>query len=384
MKIEKWIEIVISAISLVLLTLMVSQYLGWLPYRAGRLKTDAVDESTPATMYSVSPLPTVPVGEWYDVCPPACPETTPLPTLTPEPTPTCRPTSISCPSATPYPTGTPWPVQPADTFVPTLTPTYPPSPLPSPTPTSEPTAGKPFGVFNWVPGPGWPFTATRLGRSLADLERARQQETRVLVALTGSHGNYTDESGCFDLPAWRDALDRSVTGIQSYVNDGTIYGLYAVDEPHDWENRSCGPDWGDLNSACSYAHSILPGIRCGYNAPPSWLHQQEAAWPGDPMPMSIDFIFIQTNFLRVRDGPAWAAWANEQLAEAAWSGRPVWLSINAYTGEPTAVQIRDAAIALCESEAVGVMIWKWGQPNFEQVAGMREAMEAAAEVCVGE
>jgi len=231
--------------------------------------------------------------------------------------------------------------------------------------------GKPFGPFNWVPGDDWSmFTASRLGRDLSHYEAARQQGVTVLAAFTGGHGAYTDSNGCFSVQMWQDALDRNnLAALQPYVDDGTIGGLYAIDEPHDWGN-DCGPTLADIDTICAHAEERLPGILCGVNAPVSWLGGHDY--------QHLGFIFTQTNFQRTSD---WAAWAERQFADAAWFDGDVWLSINAYTGSPTAAQIRDAAIALCQSDAVGVMMWKWGMPDFDLLPGMRQAMEEAAAVC---
>jgi len=292
-----------------------------------------------------------------------CGAATPEPTETPENTPTAEPTATD----TPEPTNTP-----------TLTATPEPTPMATPTVTATPTAtpepgiGKPFGPFNWVPDGEWPFTASRLGRDLSHYELARQHGVTVLAALTGGHSSYTDGNGCFSVQMWQDALDRNnLTAFQSYVNDGTIGGLYAIDEPHDWGN-DCGPTLADIDAICGYAQQRLPGILCGVNAPVFWLSGYDYEHLG--------FIFTQTNFQRTSD---WAAWAEQQFADAVWFDGDVWLSINAYTSNPTAAQIRDAAIALCQSNAAGVMMWKWGQPDFNSLPGMREAMEEAAAACGG-
>lgn len=286
------------------------------------------------------------------------PTPTPTNTVTPEPVNTTTPTI----TPEPAPSDTPTPA-PANTPVPTETPIP-----PSPTPPGE---SKPFGPFNWPPSDNWSmFTASRLGRTLSQYEDARQRGVTVLAALTGGHSSYTDANGCFSVQMWRNALDRNdLAALQSYVDDGTIGGLYAIDEPHDWGN-SCGPTHADIDAICAYAEQQLPGILCGVNSPPSWLAGYDYEHLG--------FIFTQTNFRRTSD---WSVWADEQFAAASWFPGDVWLSINAYTGSPTAAQIQDAGIALCQSQAAGVMMWKWGQPDFTTMPGAHQAMDAIAQAC---
>jgi hypothetical protein len=204
-----------------------------------------------------------------------------------------------------------------------------------------PPAVKPFGPFDFPPrlADEWPFTATRGGNRPGELQAAREGGITVLVALTGSKSGYSDPHGCFSLELWQAALDRhDMDAIQPYVEDGTIAGLYAVDEPYDWD---CGPTYPQLDQMCAYAQGRLPGIRCGFNAPPFWLAQGL----GETDYAHLGFIFTQSNFRQTQD---WSAWAAAQLDEArqinpAW---PVYLSINVITDMPSPEQVQEAGIAL--------------------------------------
>jgi hypothetical protein len=168
---------------------------------------------------------------------------------------------------------------------------------------------------------------------------------------------------------WKNMLDsRDLTAIQPYVNDGTILGLYAIDEPHDW---GCGPTFYQLNEVCRYAHQRLPEIACGFNTSPAWLR------PGASQLDQLDYLFTQTNFNRVPNTSDWVAWADQTALDASWFSGPLYLSINAYTGSPTAAQVRDAAIALCDHPASsGVMMWKW-----TYVSGWTTQLQQAVEAC---
>ncbi len=233
---------------------------------------------------------------------------------------------------------------------------------------------KPFGPFDFPPSEAedWPFTASRLGRGASDLAAARAAGLGVLVALTGSRSNYTAANGCFSLSMWRAALDgNDLAAIQPYVDDGTILGLYALDEPFRWAN-DCGPTYVELNEVCRYANQRLPGISCGVNAPPGWLAQGLGETSYD----QFGYLFTQTNFQHTHD---WSAWAQQQLADAQWFNGPLWLSINVSTANPTLAQIRDAGVTLCQTDAAGVLMWKWpvgfGRPEAYQ------AMAAIARAC---
>jgi len=240
--------------------------------------------------------------------------------------------------------------------------------------TSPTASDKPFGPFDFPPSQvsDWPFTASRLGRTLSDLQRADAEGMQILIALTGSRSNYTDRNGCFSLELWKDTLDSAnLAAIQPYVDNGTIAGLYAVDEPFDWAG-DCGPTYREINELCRYANQRLPGIRCGVNAPPSWLAQGLSQTNYD----QLGYLFTQTNFRRTSN---WAAWANRQFSDASWFNGPMWLSVNVDIDQPTPSQIRQAGIDLCQSPAAGVLMWKW-PIGFDQ-PGIEEVMSDIARAC---
>ncbi len=298
------------------------------------------------------------VGSCSAPPPPTTPATLPLATTEP----TLSPSRT--PSATPGPTDTP-----------VLTPQATPAATPAPPSTSAIT-GKLFGPFNISPSEasGWPFSVSRYGFDPDELEIARANDFHILAALTGGHSRFTDTDGCFSLEMWRAAFDRwEPASIQPYVDDGTIVGLYAIDEPHDWGN-SCGPTYTDLNAMCQHVHERLPNLACGFNTAPEWLEQglNETDFG------EVDYLFTQYN---LRQGNI-HHWVERQFDHARWFDGDIWLSFNVVTGSPTPEQIREIGTVLCQSDAVGVTLWKWG-PRFEE-PGMREAMEAIAEACRGE
>jgi len=225
---------------------------------------------------------------------------------------------------------------------PTQTPTIGPSKIQTlvqaPTTVASP-MGKLYGPFDWVPD-GTPYTLTRLS-STASLDEAQSQGVKVLFAPSW-WSRVRDSNGCLDVQKWKSDFDADVPSLQPYVDDGTVIGIYALDEPHD---QGCIPTKAQLTELCDYSKSRFPGLSCGYNAPPDFMEG-----------VGVDYLFTQTNFIKTQD---WGTWAQAKLNEAAWFNGPVYLSINAYTGNPSAEQIENAAIALCQSNAAGVMMWKW-------------------------
>lgn len=269
--------------------------------------------------------------------------------------------------------------EPTELSRPALTPD--PTDIPSPQPTAilPRGAGKPFGPFNWPASlaDDWPFTVSRLGyygeQSLPELDAASRNGVSVLVAMTGGRRRYTDTDGCFSLEMWKDEFNRRDLNILiPYIDSRTIVGLYAMDEPHDW---SCGPTYTELNEICGYVHSKIPNLPCGFGgASPAWYEQglNETDFS------DLDYILVQYS---LRFAPV-QEWIDFQFEHVDWFHGDVWLSMNIYAYSPTPQEIRDTGIALCQSDAVGVTMWKW--PLRFDEPGMRGALNDVAEVCAGQ
>ncbi len=228
----------------------------------------------------------------------------------------------------------------------------------------------PLGVFEFPPEQAdkWPVTTTRSGP--AKLEQSRAAGLQVLLALTGAKKNYSDRWGCFDLRLWKQELDRhDASRIQSFVATGTVIGLYAIDEPHDW---FCGPSFAEIDAACAYANLKWPALPCGVNAPPGWLQR------GRDQLRHLGFLFFQYSSRRGDPG----AWLERQLKDAAWFKGDVWLSIQILRPQLSVEEFRQAGVAMCQARPRGLMLWKWSDAWFAQ-AGVREALAAVAHSCGG-
>lgn len=225
-----------------------------------------------------------------------------------------------------------------------------------------------LGVFDFPPEQAdkWPIAVTRV--SAAGLEASRAAGMRVLVALTGGRRNFSDSRGCFSLERWKRALDRhDPRAIARFVEDGTIVGLYAMDEPHDWE---CGPTFEEIDSACGYALSKWPNLPCGVNAPPGWLaHGRERLH-------HLGFLFTQYS---LRRGDV-QTWVDRQIADAGWFRGDLWLSIQVLKPEMSAKQFELAGVVLCKVAPRGVFLWKWSEAWFGQPA-VRRSLEVVRKVC---
>jgi hypothetical protein len=105
--------------------------------------------------------------------------------------------------------------------------------------------GKPFGLFRYAA-----TDARHVG--LADFTRVSPGEAaaasdrglNVVIGLAGGRSRYSDADGCFSIEKWKQSSHKSATSeIRSLVSHGTVIGVYALDEPHDWD---CGPTCGGL------------------------------------------------------------------------------------------------------------------------------------------
>lgn len=148
-------------------------------------------------------------------------------------------------------------------------------PPPSPPPPGE-FPGIPFGPFH--------LPAARIGstfdgllrnvvpsRIMLTLDSVRSRGGRVVLAVTRSYTINPD--GTFNLTYWKWEVDRYRSlPLQPYLEDGTIIGLYVVDEP------DCGPCYGGRTIAqatveemARYAKTIWPDILTIARVVPGWF-----------------------------------------------------------------------------------------------------------------
>lgn len=225
-----------------------------------------------------------------------------------------------------------------------------------------------LGLFNFPPelAPDWPIAVTRT--SYRNLAVSRTEGLSVLLALTGNRSSFSDRNGCFDLAMWKGQIDRhDAAFIRDYVDSGTIVGLYAIDEPHDWP---CGPSIEDIDAACAYALSKWPGLRCGVNAPPAWLR------PGLGRLDHLGFILVQYS---QRQGEV-DAWLRKQMDDAAWFQGELWFSIQFFDPRLSMSQLVEIGAKFCAVRPRGVMLWKWTADR-QSDRGFRDAVGRIAEAC---
>jgi hypothetical protein len=212
-------------------------------------------------------------------------------------------------------------VPPIDTTAPPVDTTAPPPPgdtVPQP-PDSVPTGppivpvhhGIPSGPFHlpaalYGPDFNGAYHAPWLGPLLADLETARRTNTRVLLNLTGSSTNFTDENG-FSMTRWKQLVDRfRGLDLSSYISDGTIVGHFLLDEPNDPTNFKGEVSTADIEEMARYSKEIWPTMATLIRAWPAKLKgypfkNLDAAWAQYHSRFGPIQPFIESN---VRDAKA--------------------------------------------------------------------------------
>jgi len=91
------------------------------------------------------------------------------------------------------------------------------------------------------------------------LPLVRAAGLRVNLRMVGGHEHYTDAQGDFDLAAWKAMLDPwAGSGVQPFIDDGTLSGHMLLDDITEFEGRS--PTADALEEMARYSKELLPGL----------------------------------------------------------------------------------------------------------------------------
>jgi hypothetical protein len=212
-------------------------------------------------------------------------------------------------------------------------------------------SGIPFGAFAQplsVYGPLYtgghlnPWKPEFLLSSLDTIQAARG---RVVLALAGGPSAYTNADGTFNYELWQGRIDR-YRDIQfdSYIEDGTVIGIYLVDEPN------CSSCWGGqaiaqamVETMAEYSKSIWPNMKTIVRATPTWL----AAYSGQYV--SLDAGWAQ---YAVRLGDINTYLANN-VAAAQSKGLGLIVGLNALNGGLNQVSLTASEIKSFGSTLLG-------------------------------
>lgn len=91
------------------------------------------------------------------------------------------------------------------------------------------------------------------------LPMVREAGLSVNLRMVGPASEYTDDEGGFDLAAWSEALAAwEDSGVQEFVDDGTLAGHLLLDDPGGFEGTP--PTADELEEMARLSKAVLPGL----------------------------------------------------------------------------------------------------------------------------
>ena len=201
---------------------------------------------------------------------------------------------------------------------------------------------------------------------LEDLAFARAQGVQLILTLgTVSPQAYLDDTGHLDLAAVRSELEpffSIANEIAPYVEDGTVWGVRFIDEPHDPAGfpRGFEIDPVELGAAYALINEHFDGVRIGSTAPPVYMSRIPGA----------GFCSGQIVHAKLPEGfedPA--DFHRDQSQRAHEFGLAYVASLNANTNAiGNATFFRDFRL-LCAIESVDfVTSWQWPQGHHPEAS----------------
>jgi hypothetical protein len=138
-----------------------------------------------------------------------------------------------------------------------------------------------FGVFNMQ----GKYLTTVLNGSMqglepswlmAELVLARAKGGRVILKMVGgSDERVKNSDGTFSLTKWKALVDRfKSVNFTSYINDGTLMGVFLIDEPHNtskWGGRTISH--ATVEAMAKHTKQAWPNMTTFVRARPTWLVQ---------------------------------------------------------------------------------------------------------------
>jgi hypothetical protein len=111
---------------------------------------------------------------------------------------------------------------------------------------------------------------------MAELVTARAKGGRLILKLVGGSDDRTKNAdGTFSVAKWKALVDKfRPLSLTSYINDGTLMGVFLVDEPHHlakWGGKMISH--ATVEDMARYTKMIWPGITTFVRARPTWLAQ---------------------------------------------------------------------------------------------------------------
>ena len=111
---------------------------------------------------------------------------------------------------------------------------------------------------------------------MAELVTARAKGGRLVLKLVGgSDDRQKNADGTFSFTKWKALVDKFKTlSLNSYINDGTLMGVYLIDEPHNaskWGGKAI--PHSTVEAMARHTKLIWPSLATFARARPTWLAQ---------------------------------------------------------------------------------------------------------------
>jgi hypothetical protein len=198
---------------------------------------------------------------------------------------------------------------------------------------------------------------------IEDLRFARGCSVR-LIATLGSvlPSDYLDDEDRIDMSAVHGELDRFfdlAEDVRSYIEDGTLWGIRFMDEPHDPKgyprNVEVRPD--ELGEVLALIEAHFGEVRVGSTAPPGYMIDVPNA----------DFACGQYNHANPPSGyEDAAAFHRDQSERAHEYGLDYVASINANTNPIGNAEFFQTYRNMCEIQTIDFATsWQWAQGQHE-------------------
>lgn len=111
---------------------------------------------------------------------------------------------------------------------------------------------------------------------MSELILARSKGARMILKMVGgSDDRVKNSNGTFSLDKWKALVYKfKPLGLTSYINDGTLMGVFLIDEPHNarkWGGRAI--PHSTVEAMAKYVKGLWPAMTTFVRARPTWLAQ---------------------------------------------------------------------------------------------------------------
>lgn len=160
---------------------------------------------------------------------------------------------------------------------------------------------------------------------LSLLSGIRAKGARVIIKMSGSTISLVKNAdGTFSFTKWKALVDRfKAINFTSYLTDGTILGVFLIDEPYTlskWGGK--GISQATVEALAKYSKQLWPGLTTFVRAPPSWLAKS-----------SITYTYLDggwTQYATHQGDPL--KWVTAEVAAAKSKGLGLMVGLNVLDG----------------------------------------------------